>query len=240
MPAFALGALLGANAQRISAFATRCQSHRWATPAWFAVALTGAMALISYWLFRSVLGPVGDEILMGLRVPGALLLVATAAFWPAASTLFTLRPIAWLGKISFSLYLVHSPVVVAFGLIFTGQYWWVGASLSLATAFGLAVLMYVLVEKPSRRLASWAGARTSALMASITGPIEVALALEEHRHSVEAAARTTAAKIGTTEPVLESAQEPSTVASSAAASSAAASSVAASPAAASPQLLTGQ
>lgn len=222
MPAFALGALLGANAHRISGFAARWQSRRWATPVWIAIGLTGAMALISYWLFRSVLGPVGDDVMMGLRVPGALLLVATAAFWPAASTLFTLRPIAWLGKISFSLYLVHSPIVVAFGLIFTGQYWWVGASLSLATAFGLAVLMYVLVEKPSRRLASWAGARTSALVASITEPIEVALALEEHRHNVEAAGRAPAAETAetdTTEAVLETALVPSTAESSEAAPS---------------------
>jgi Predicted acyltransferases len=185
MPAFALGALLGANAHRINAFVTRWQSHRGATWIWIGVTVSAVMALISYWLFRPVLGPIGNDITMGLRVPGAVLLVATAAFWPAAARLFTLRPIAWLGTISFSLYLVHSPIVVALGLIFTGQYWWVGASLSLAASFGLAVLMYHFVEKPSTRLASWAGKHVSAAVASITGPIEIALALEEHRHAAQ-------------------------------------------------------
>jgi peptidoglycan/LPS O-acetylase OafA/YrhL len=105
--------------------------------------------------------------------------------WPAAGRIFAARPFAALGKVSFSLYLVHSPIVVLFGLNFTGSRWALGAGLAIITSFALAIVMYVLVERPSRRLAGWAGRRVSGAIGAVTRPITVAAELDEHRSRLD-------------------------------------------------------
>lgn len=171
LPAFALGGLLAANAARINAAIDRQRSRRGFTVMWAAIAVTGPMLCISYWLLRPLVhGPFAD-LALGMRVPGAMLMVATIAFWPAASRVFDAKPLAWLGRISFSLYLVHAPIVVWFGLMFTGQSWWIGATLSTLTSLALALTMYALVEKPSQRLALWVGSRASDATTSIRPPL---------------------------------------------------------------------
>jgi peptidoglycan/LPS O-acetylase OafA/YrhL len=181
LPAFALGGLLGANADRIRDVADRWRGTRAYTLAFTAIVAFGPLLSVCYWFVRPVGGTTGDDLAMAMRVPGALMLVAAVAFWPPASRLFAVRPLALLGTVSFSLYLVHSPIVVLYGLNFTGDRWWVGAALALATSLALATVMYLLVERPSRRLASWTGRHCSDLVDALTRPIAVAAELEEHR-----------------------------------------------------------
>jgi peptidoglycan/LPS O-acetylase OafA/YrhL len=166
LPAFALGALLGANAERIHDAVDRWRNRTGFKPIWAAIAIAGPMLSISFWMLRPLLNGTGADIALAMRVPGAVLMVGTVAFWPAAARVFDAKPLAGLGRISFSVYLVHSPFVVAFGLMFTGAMWWVGALSSVAATAVLALLMYGLVEKPSQRLASWLGARVSATLAN--------------------------------------------------------------------------
>jgi peptidoglycan/LPS O-acetylase OafA/YrhL len=165
LPAFALGALLGANAERIHDAVDRWRSRSGFTPIWAAIAVAGPMLSISFWMLRPLLNGTGADVALAMRVPGAVLMVGTVAFWPAASRVFA--PLAGLGRVSFSVYLVHSPVVVAFGLMFTGAMWWIGALSSIAITAVLALLMYGLVEKPSQRLAAWLGARISAALEAV-------------------------------------------------------------------------
>lgn len=186
LPAFALGALLGANADRLQALADRWRGTRAYGIAFGAIVISGPLLSICYWLVRPVVGTTGDDLAMAMRVPGALLLVAAVAFWPRAARVFSAKPLTALGKVSFSLYLVHSPIVVLFGLAFTGVDWWMGAALALVTSFALAVGMYLLVERPSRHLAGWVGRRVASVSTAITRPIAVAAELEEHRSRLAA------------------------------------------------------
>jgi peptidoglycan/LPS O-acetylase OafA/YrhL len=165
LPAFALGALLGANAERIHDAVDRWRDRSGFTPIWAAIAVAGPMLSISFWMLRPLLNGTGADVALAMRVPGALLMVGTVAFWPATSRVFA--PLAGLGQISFSVYLVHSPVVVAFGLMFTGAMWWIAALSSITITAVLALLMYGLVEKPSQRLAAWLGARISAALEAV-------------------------------------------------------------------------
>lgn len=181
LPAFALGALMGANADRIRDLVARWQGSRVLTFVFAGILVGGPLLSICYWFVRPIAGTTGDGVAMAMRVPGALLLVAAVAFWPAAGRIFAARPFATLGKVSFSLYLVHSPIVVLFGLNFTGSRWALGAGLAIITSFALAIVMYVLVERPSRRLAGWAGRRVSGAIGAVTRPITVAAELDEHR-----------------------------------------------------------
>lgn len=166
MPAFGLGAVLGANAKSIHAGIERVRHRRWFPVVAIVVCVAGPMLSISYWLLRAVI-PHGAETLLAMRVPGALLIVAAVAFIPVAAWLFERRPLLAVGKVSFSLYLVHSPVVVAFGLMFIGSVWWIGAVSSILVSSALAIAMYVFVERPSQRLSSWFGRRTAPVLTSL-------------------------------------------------------------------------
>src|SRR6185312_5146595 len=139
LPAFALGALLGVNAHRIHGAVARATHTKRLTAIWIGLVIAGPALSTSYWMLRPLLsGPTADAAL-ALRVPGAAIMVATVAFCPAASRIFESRGLAWLGKISFSLYLVHSPVVVCFVLLFVGSpLWIVAVRLGKATPTDLA------------------------------------------------------------------------------------------------------
>jgi peptidoglycan/LPS O-acetylase OafA/YrhL len=113
------------------------------------------MLSISYWLLRPLLTSPATHLALAMRVPGAVIMVATVAFWPAAARLFEVKPLAVLGRISFSLYLVRAPLVIGIGLALTDQPWWIGALITLVACPVAAIVMYIIVEKPSQHLASW-------------------------------------------------------------------------------------
>lgn len=181
LPAFALGTLLGANADRLRSLVAKWQGRKALTMAFAGILIGGPLLSICYWFIRPITGSTGDHVALAMRVPGALLLVAAVAFWPAASRVFAARPFAALGRVSFSLYLVHSPIVVLFGLTFTGALWGVGAACAIATSFVLAIAMYLLVERPSTHLAGWVGRRVSDAVSAVTRPIAVAADLAEQK-----------------------------------------------------------
>ena len=65
-------------------------------------------------------------------------------------------PLVWLGKVSFSLYLVHAPVMVAWLFLFYGRLpLWVILVSGLPVALLASAVMHRLVEAPSRDLARW-------------------------------------------------------------------------------------
>ncbi|TFC05552.1 acyltransferase [Cryobacterium adonitolivorans] len=162
LPAFGLGALLAANHGALLARSTRLARRRGGTLAWAAIAVLGPVLLITFWLLRPALTEPWNTVALALRVPGAVLIVATVALWPPVQRMLNGRLLAWLGTISFSLYLVHFPIVVTFGQLFGPERWWWGALFSVPLSLLLAQLMYRWVELPAQTLAGRAGAKFSA------------------------------------------------------------------------------
>jgi peptidoglycan/LPS O-acetylase OafA/YrhL len=80
---------------------------------------------------------------------GSILMVACVVLVTAAysgtemAALLSLRPLVGLGKISYSLYLWHIPILLAFGRRYT--------DVALLLSVGVAVLSYHYVEQPFRR-----------------------------------------------------------------------------------------
>ncbi|TFD73286.1 acyltransferase [Cryobacterium fucosi] len=157
LPAFALGALLAANFESLQASAATLAARRWGTAAWIGLTALGPLLLIVHWLARPLLtGPLSD-LTLALRVPGAVLVVAAVALWPPLQRPLTARPLVWLGTVSFTLYLVHFPIVVTFGNLFGPEFWWLGALVSVPLSLVFAQLMTRWVERPSLKLAAAAG-----------------------------------------------------------------------------------
>ena len=147
---FALGAILAGNWSRLTKLLDR-PLPRWFWPAFFA----GAVLLT---LLRWELGGWGvprgtSGALNAVSVIGTALLVVCAAFWPAARHFLETRPLQWLGRISFSLYLVHEPIVIASRFSTQSLSPWVGMAISIPTALVIAAVFYRLVEQPCYRLA---------------------------------------------------------------------------------------
>jgi len=157
LPAFGLGALLAANYGSLRVWAVRVAARRGGTAIWIGLTALGPALLVSHWLLRPQLSGIWGDLTLALRVPGAVLVVAVVALWPPLQRPLSARPLVWLGRVSFSLYLVHFPVVVAFGTMFGPGRWWLGALVSVPLSLVLAQLMYLWVELPAQRLANVAG-----------------------------------------------------------------------------------
>lgn len=102
------------------------------------------------------------------RRVGASIVVLLAIHWPVARGFLESRPSHWLGKRSFSLYLVHEPILIAIVFALGGH---PDRTLTLVTAILAALvvadLFHRAVEAPSLRLSRLVGRRDAR-------PIEVA------------------------------------------------------------------
>ncbi|MFT4110586.1 acyltransferase family protein [Propionicimonas sp.] len=117
----------------------------------------GGLLLLAPWLLRPVgLAPTGW--VDALSVLGALMLVCSALVVAWLKRLLSTRLVQWLGAISFSLYLVHEPVVISLAFLLGDQRLWLAAPLGIGASIALAVIFRRLIEVPSHRLARWVGA----------------------------------------------------------------------------------
>lgn len=169
LPPFALGALLAANYDELRRFSERLLASARGRVVGWAVAALGPFLLVIYWMLRPLTSGIWSEVTLSMRVTGAFVIVATVAFWPTKAPRRqtpskTGRLLAWFGSISFSLYLVHFPIVVAFALLAGQGRWWLGALVSVPLSLVLAQLMTRWVERPAQALGRRVGASVSERM----------------------------------------------------------------------------
>jgi peptidoglycan/LPS O-acetylase OafA/YrhL len=65
--------------------------------------------------------------------------------------------IQWLGRISFSLYLIHVPILLTMNTILGPRLWWVSAICTVVLSLGLAELFARFIEQPAHRLSQRTG-----------------------------------------------------------------------------------
>ncbi len=112
--------------------------------------------------------------LAALAVPGVWLLLVAAAFCPSARAVCETRFLQWAGRISFSLYLVHEPIVLAARYLTEPASPWLAIAFAVPVAVLVAVLFERLVESRFHRLAQRVGkavhARGRARQEAYAGP----------------------------------------------------------------------
>lgn len=158
MPVFLVGALFAAALPDLRATADRLPAV-WRNAAGagamlLAVALLTSRAPGVAWLPP---GPVLNELALPLAVLSAALLVLASVLWMPLQWLLELRPIQWLGRISFSLYLVQAPIVLSSNAVLSGSPWWVRALVALPIALAVAWLFTRFVEAPAHRASKRVG-----------------------------------------------------------------------------------
>ncbi|GAA4485363.1 acyltransferase [Microbacterium panaciterrae] len=101
----------------------------------------------------------------GLVVIGAALIVLALTQRSPLARLFGSAPMLFLGRISFSLYLVHVPILIASVHLAPGTAYW-ALPVAIASSFIVAWLFMRFVEQPSARFARTVGGRVSAFVSS--------------------------------------------------------------------------
>ena len=82
---------------------------------------------------------------------GITIIIVLSAHAPFLSDLLATRPMRFLGLISFSLYLVHEPIVIAVSQFVDRSS--VAALVAMPIAITVSILFWWVVERPSHRLA---------------------------------------------------------------------------------------
>jgi peptidoglycan/LPS O-acetylase OafA/YrhL len=136
----------------------------WAYLAPLALALMAVLVVVTPsghgWAFAGGLplfGLVSATLVAGLQTPGL------------ASRALSVRPLVWVGRLSYGIYLFHWPVFVVLDEARTGWHGWQLATLRLAVTFAAATASYHLLEHPIRlrRVLPSARRLTSGLAAGV-------------------------------------------------------------------------
>ena len=106
----------------------------------------------------AVTGRIDPQLGIGLAgalpLAGIALSIVLLLAWPVARRSLSVRPIVWLGERSYSLYLVHLPLVALLGVAFAvtrATVWFV--ALCVGSSLVLMVVFHRCVERPSAALA---------------------------------------------------------------------------------------
>lgn len=155
MPLFFFGALLAQYWSSICRAFAFLGTGRWtahvAGAALFLATLCGLTSffLLGPWL--QTLGLPPRVWTMPLVIASIMMLIIVSTSWPPLSRILTMRWMVFLGTISFSLYLVHRPIMIALAFMFdVGA---VPALLEIAVSLAVAVAFTFAVERPLHRVA---------------------------------------------------------------------------------------
>lgn len=165
LPAFFVGAVIAVRLDVVRNTAERINRRWFRHPLWAALTVGSALLLIAPWLVGPGVGqiPELDPALKGLVPLAAAGLVIAALGWAPLRVVFESRPFQFLGAVSFSLYLVHVPIIVFSTYLFAGQAWYVPLLFAIPLAVLVAVGFTWLVEKRShgwsKAVGAWASAR---------------------------------------------------------------------------------
>ena len=153
LPVFALGVILAAERDHLTPVFAHWNSARWGGRAWWAVGLLAGFLLTVDWMA----GPFPEWISRPLRSAGAGVVVVLFLYCRRIATLADARILQWLGRISFSLYLVHEPIVVSADRLLPGSNPLEVLVLALPVSLVVAAAFYRLVERPSLAVSRWCG-----------------------------------------------------------------------------------
>jgi peptidoglycan/LPS O-acetylase OafA/YrhL len=156
LPAFFVGALAAVGLPALQSASARISSWRAGWLVWLAGLVASLLFLIASWLVPSA-GPLKEAALYGIRPVAALGVLVCCLGWRPLVTMLSRQPFQWAGKVSFSLYLVHAPIIIALSYLLPGVSFFVVAGLAIALAFGTATLFHWLVEQRAHGLSRWFG-----------------------------------------------------------------------------------
>jgi peptidoglycan/LPS O-acetylase OafA/YrhL len=169
LPVFFIGTVLASRLSSIRAVAERWRTGthgRWMGCAFVSA---GLLLLLGGWLTREIApsGSTANTLLGQLSVVGATALVVAAIGVRGLARFLDSRLCQWLGRVSFSLYLIHVPIIATLAFILGDQNWWLVALLTIPLALTAAWGFNVAIERPAHHLARRVSSRAAMVGAAI-------------------------------------------------------------------------
>ena len=160
LPMFAIGVLMAFNQDELRAAADWVARRSRPRLAWNVLAALTVVLLTGRWIAAGL--PVEHPVLAaagsGASFVGACLMVFLALHWPAIRAWLERRTWQWLGTVSFSLYVIHEPIIVSLALIVPQEVVnWAMPLIALPLAVLVAAGFFRLVEGPAHSLAKAVG-----------------------------------------------------------------------------------
>lgn len=164
LPIFGVGALLMARLDRLQAISARIEGKRLV---WAAIAVVAIVLTTSKWILLGLRADGAVPFFAWAPVAGVTLLVLLGTLHSPTSKVLRTRPALWLGAVSFSLYLVHEPILVSVRMAIFPLPAWVAIVIAVPVSVLVAHLFMLGVERPSHRLAKRAGLIAETVLASV-------------------------------------------------------------------------
>lgn len=156
LPMFGLGVLMAVEHERLTKLGGAIRGLRCSGWVWAGLSIAALLMLNSYWTVRGLNTDV-ETLAFQLRTAlvlmmlGACLLIFVAV--QCSGSWLSSGPARWLGTRSFSLYLVHEPIVVSTAVFLgAGFSAALGIAIAIPTSLVIAELFHRVVERPSQRL----------------------------------------------------------------------------------------
>lgn len=150
MPMFGVGVLMAVERDNLTRVAQRLSR-----PGWAALIVAALLLLVAQW----IPGPGGLPVWPAWTLSGAALLLFAFLHHPGAGRVGDNVASQWLGRRSFSLYLVHEPIVISVAVLFATTSPALAMAVAVPVSLAVAALFYRLVEVPAQTLANRVGRR---------------------------------------------------------------------------------
>lgn len=169
LPAFFVGAMIAVGMDDVRRFADAVNRRSAHHLIWLAITLAGAMLLIASWLT----GPLPEEAagvtnaLKALAPLAAAVLVVACIGWSALGRVLSWTPVQFTGKISFSLYLTHVPILIFSSYLFADAPLFVAQIFGVSVALAVSVAFWWILESRSHEWSKRIGARATVGYATV-------------------------------------------------------------------------
>jgi peptidoglycan/LPS O-acetylase OafA/YrhL len=154
---FLVGAILAAAKDPIASAVEWLTRTRWsAALVWSACAVWVVVMLPARWTLAGV-PVVPSSMYLPLSISAAAVVLVMALHCRIATRALTTRALLWFGAVSFSLYLVHEPILVSLAKLFGDGRLWIALPFGVMLAIAVAALFWIVVERPATALSRWIG-----------------------------------------------------------------------------------
>jgi peptidoglycan/LPS O-acetylase OafA/YrhL len=171
LPVFMMGTLMAARLDAIQEWSKRRSRKFWITALSASLFFMVASQVFS---FAAPASSVIGGLLWSLVGLGAAGIILCAIGFASFEGFLNRRPNQFLGRISFSLYLIHVPIIATLAYALGDAQWWLVGIIGIPLSLGAATVFHRFVEVPSQRLAHRVGARVARPRVAPAVPVPVA------------------------------------------------------------------
>lgn len=175
LPMFLIGAVVAANLDVVRKIGDVIERAPFASLSWCLLVGVAALPVYSRWV-----PGYAPRHWMALTTAASVVLVVAALESSLAHRILTRPWLLWLGAVSFSLYLLHEPTLVAVSLLVGPGHTALSVPLALVAAIGVAAAFYHLVERRLHRVAKHAGDRVAGALRRRRAAVGAHVAVPPH------------------------------------------------------------